>query len=116
MIQNIESEPFNYANFSCKKGDSFTKIIEVTNDDDSNFNFTGYAAKVELRKKEGVAAVETFSTSDGSIVLESGLITISKDAITGASGSYKFDLQITKEGKNTTILTGDFTIKPDYSI
>lgn len=114
-ITNVEISPFDYVNFSCKKGDVFERTIEVKNEDDSLFDFTDYTAKMQIRKGEGGAVIETFDSEDNSIVLTEGEVTLAKNAISGASGNYYYDLQITKDEKSRTIISGRFVIHPDYT-
>ena len=115
-IINIKISPFDYVNFSCKKGDAFEKSLEVLNEDGTEYDFTGYTAKMQLRKKEGVEPEEEFTTEDNSIFMEEGVISLNKTSIDGEAGKYLFDLQITKDGRNKTIISGEFTIYPDYTL
>ena len=114
MIFNQEVSPFDYVNITCRKGDGFDMEFEYLNDDDTNFDFTGYTAKLQVRKKEGTDVIEEFTTEDGTIILEPGLITLSKETIEGVAGKYLFDLQITLN-TNKTIVSGGFTILPDLT-
>lgn len=114
-IVNIEISPFDYVNFKCRRGDAFEKSLEVLNEDGTEFDFTGYTALMQVRKRPGSDVIEEFSSEDASIALNAGEIIIEKDSIVGASGSYIYELQISKDGRNRTIVTGDFVIQSDLT-
>lgn len=114
-IFNLSNSPSYYVNFATKKGDSFSKSFEYLNEDDTPFDFTGYTAKMEVRKKEGSEVVEVFDTEDGSIALAEGEILLIKDEITGAAGDYLCDFQLVFEDSKSTLFTGNFKIYPDIT-
>jgi phosphotransferase system HPr-like phosphotransfer protein len=114
-IVNIEISPFDYLNFKCRRQDAFEKNLEVLNDDGTPFDFTGYTALMQVRKKSGSEVVIEFDSEDGSITLLEGEILIEKDSIDVTSGSYVYDLQLTSDGKRRTIITGNFVVTADLT-
>lgn len=103
-----------------REGDNFNLVIAVKNPDNSNFNFTGYSAKMQIkaRKVETDDAILTFSVGNG-IVLSSGQINLSKSAseMQAKSGSYFYDLKITAPGGVvTTWLFGVFELQPTITV
>jgi hypothetical protein len=115
MIFNQDISPFDFVNISCRKGDAFEMAFEYLNDDDSNFDFTGYTAKLQVRKGEGTTVIEEFSTEDGTIILEPGNITLTKETLAGNAGNYLYNLQLTLGTSNKTIISGEFKILPDLT-
>ncbi len=101
----------------CQEGDNFVLDMDVKNPNDSNFDFTGYTSKLQVRKRrvETDPTILTFQTSGGGITLTSGHIKIEKTAaqMVGLSGDYFYDLKVTDSaGLVTTWLYGKFKIFP----
>lgn len=103
-----------------REGDDFHLVIAVKNPNNTNFDFTGYTAKMQVkrRKVETDEAVLSFTVGSG-IVLSSGQINLSKSAsaMQGKSGSYFYDLKITDpSGIVTTWLFGVFELQPTITV
>jgi hypothetical protein len=99
-----------------REGDNFNLVIAVKNPDNTNFDFDGYSAKMQIkpRRVETDDPILTFSIGDG-IVLTDGQINLSKSAASmqGKSGSYFYDLKITDSNQVvTTWLFGVFELQP----
>jgi hypothetical protein len=113
-ILNVEISPFGYINFTCRKGDSFIKAIEVENEDLTPFDFTGYSVKMDVRNSEG-DIIESFTTEDSTIILTEGQILFDKSSIDSDAGEYRHSIQFTKDARNQTVATGDFVIFEDLT-
>ena len=88
---------------------TFSLPIFVTNDDDTDFDFTNYSATMSLKER-----YDGDSVLDMSIALTTGLIDISKKAtgMTIENGLYYYDLKITKELITHRWIYGTILIQP----
>lgn len=102
---------------ACQKYVTFDKTFTLRNADKSAFNFTGYTAKMQVRKLIDSTNVEVeLSTTNGRIILggTAGTIRLSitdEDTANLAAGSYVYALNITsQDGVTTQIFNGRFDV------
>lgn len=92
-------------------------LIAIWSSGGAVVNLTGYSAKMQVKlSKNTAAALATFTTADGSIIIDgvNGKVTVPITAAMAASlnpGDYYYDLQLTAgSGANSTILSGTFSV------
>lgn len=101
----------------CHEGDDFILDMDAKNPDDSNFVFTGYTAKLQVRARrvESDPVILSFATGGQGITLTAGHVKVEKSAasMAGLSGDYFYDFKvIDSAGVVTTWLYGKFKIYP----
>lgn len=103
-----------------KEGDDFSLVMSVKNADGSDFDFTDYSAKMQVKKRkvESYPNIFEFSIGNG-IVLTEGQINLTKTAeeMSNKSGLYFYDLKIiSPEGIVTTWLFGEFELQATVTV
>ena len=117
MAEEISIKVATEYDIVCHEGDDFVLTMDVKNPDETDFNFSGYTAKMQVRKRrvESDPAILTFETGGAGITLTTGQMSIEKAAanMAGISGDYFYDLKITDSGSRiATWLYGKFKIFP----
>ena len=104
---------------TCRKGDTFNLVINVTNSSGVAENLTSYSFEMQLRETD-VSTLPTIDRSQMSIVGTSGgVLTVNISASVMAnisSGVYVYDLQTQKGGLTQTWLTGVITVNEDVTV
>lgn len=105
----------------CQEADDFILDMDVKNPDNTNYPFSGYTARMHVRRRrvESDPLVLAFATGGEGITLTSGHIKIEKAAadMEGLSGDYFYDLKlIDGDGVVTTWLFGKFKIFPTVTV
>lgn len=100
----------NILNLEATKGDFFEEDVEVLDFDDLPFDFSGYTAKMEVRKQYGGPVFLTFNTTDDSIELTEGNVRLYKSVINLQPSTYAYDLKITADGETQTLFKGSFIV------
>jgi hypothetical protein len=103
-----------------REGDDFSLVMAVKNPDTTDFDFTDYTAKMQVKSREVETDTAVLSFETGTdIALTSGQIAISKPAseMLGKSGKYFYDLKITDpQGGVSTWLYGSFELLPTITV
>jgi hypothetical protein len=113
----------------CKRGDSFSMSITMTNSSGTAIDTSNYVFKLMVKSKDingGRAAGINLPVSYDSTILTidnvngsaSGVATFNETASTMASidpGVYVYDIQYTDETEVKTILEGLFKVNPDVT-
>jgi hypothetical protein len=97
-------------NINYYSGDTFEFVVKPKSSNGSVFPLTGYTTTFEIATARGQA-----NTITGTAVIDAqaGSITCTLPASTGATltnATYVYDVDITKDGKVYTVLTGTITI------
>ena len=99
-----------------KEADDFNLGFDVKDQDDNDFDFTGYSMRLVIKQARSEDLPTIFSLTsespDPGILLTTGNIhlVIPKIAITNMSGKYVYDLWVTQSNRTRTWLFGDLTI------
>ena len=116
----------NIINIFAYKSDNFNVSIEVNDLVDGEltpFDFSGYTALMKVKRRRGdedAFTVIAFDTSDGSIILDTGTITLVKDSDAFDSirvGKYVYDIELTKTADSSvqSIISGSFIVEQDIT-
>ena len=131
MANDINLDISQRVDITCRKGDTFTLDLDITDENGDAKNIEGYAFKMEVRTSED--ADGAVSSSDVILSTEDTgdkEITVSTPTTTGdvtftvsatnmklvTSGLYVYDIQATASETVTTWLSGLFKINEDVSI
>ncbi len=112
------NEPLVF-NIVANKGDTFALTFDVVNEsDDSDFVFTSHTAKLQVKvNREDSNSILEFNTTDNSIILTTGSLSLQKSATimnSIESGQYFYDLEITfPDSTIQTWLKGKFVLNQD---
>lgn len=104
---------------TCRKGDTFSLIVNVSDSTGSPVNLSTYSFKMQLRETD-VSTLPTIDDSGITITGTSGgVITVTILASVMASinsGLYVYDLQTINGGVTQTWLTGVITVNEDVTV
>lgn len=105
------------SNLYVDQGTSFSTVLDLSNDDGTTFDLTGYLVKAQIRKYYDSSSAVDFASA---VNLSTGEITISlTPAQTSAlkSGRYVYDVLITSPNNTTAtrIVEGTIVINPGAS-
>ena len=104
---------------TCRKGDTFNLVVNVTNSSGVTENLTSYSFKMQLRETD-VSTLPTIDDSQMTITGSSGgvlTVTIPSSVMANiSSGLYVYDLQTIKGGITQTWLTGVITVNEDVCL
>jgi hypothetical protein len=104
---------------TCRKGDTFNLVVNVTNSSGVTENLTSYSFKMQLRETD-VSTLPTIDDSQMTITGSSGgvlTVTIPSSVMANiSSGLYVYDLQTIKGGITQTWLTGVITVNEDVTV
>jgi len=105
--------------FEIKQGTTFTKLLKKKDSEGTYINFTGYTAKMQIRKfsKAGDLAIE-LSTVNQKITIDGTNITLNltateTSALTG--NLHYYDIELTKDSKVERLLEGTITINTEVT-
>lgn len=101
------------ANIVIDAGTDWTTTINVLDDADELFNFTGYTAISQMRKHSSSLNYVTLN-----VALHPGEIVLSANAsitLNVMPGRYLYDVLITKNGLATRIIEGIATVTPEIT-
>lgn len=105
-------------NIVATKGDTFTFNCTVETDGVA-WDFTGYTAKLMVRKSSSSTdALITAETGSGIVLTSAGHISITVSAanMVVPTGRWVYDLEVTSSGgEKTTLLSGRFIVEAEVS-
>ena len=99
-------------NILIDQGTDFSTSLNLSNDDESVVNLTGYTARAQIRKHYSSETAIDFDIAFG-VPRSSGVLTLSLDASQTASmeeGQYVYDLTLTSSANNTSRLVEGMVI------
>lgn len=118
-VSNVILDVAKRLDITCRKGDTFNLVINVTDSAGTAINLTTYSFKMQIRETD---------TSSGSTVSENnvtitgtsgGVLTANIDSSimsSVSSGLYAYDLQTIKAGTTQTWLTGVLKVNEDVTV
>ena len=118
-VSSITLDVAKRLDITCRKGDTFNLVINVTDSAGTAINLTTYSFKMQIRETD---------TSSGSTVSENnvtitgtsgGVLTANIDSSimsSVSSGLYAYDLQTIKAGTTQTWLTGVLKVNEDVTV
>lgn len=105
-------------NFRLYKGDTFTRVITVTDENSDPFDFTGASLAFTIKEHPSASAVLALSIGSG-ISIASNVVTITATAAQTADlliKRYVYDFKITSSGGAiSTWMLGGFSVEQDVS-
>lgn len=103
-----------------KRGDTFIRNLTVLNEDQTNYDFTGYTAIMQIKEKEDdVISVIELTTENNRIILTEGLISLEIENIATKDiipKNYVYDFELHyPDGRVITWFYGKFKFNNDIT-
>ena len=118
-VSSITLDVAKRLDITCRKGDTFNLVINVTDSAGTAINLTTYSFKMEIRETD--TSADSIVTNDNITITgtSGGVLTVNIGPnIMGnvSSGLYAYDLQTIKAGTTQTWLTGVLKVNEDVTI
>lgn len=103
------------SNIFIDQGTNVEFTYNVTNDDDTVMDLTGFTGKAQMRKHYSSSNAHTFTVA---IDANNGIVTMTMNANTTGNikyGRYVYDCEITSNGVVSRIVEGIATVRPQVT-
>ncbi len=102
------------SNLFIDQGAAFSVVVDINNDNGTNFDLTSYTAAAQIRRTYGTTTAISFTTA---IDIVNSKVTLSLTPVQTAalSGRYVYDLIITSTGTATRVVQGVVVVDPSVT-
>lgn len=118
-VSSVTLDVAKRLDITCRKGDTFNLVVNVTDSAGAVVDLTTYSFKMEIRETD--TSTDSVVTDDNITITgtSGGVLTVNIGASimsNVSSGLYAYDLQTIKAGTTQTWLTGVLQVNEDVTI
>jgi len=118
-VSSVTLDVAKRLDITCRKGDTFNLVVNVTDSAGAVVDLTTYSFKMEIRETD--TSTDSVVTDDNMTITgtSGGVLTVNIGASimsNVSSGLYAYDLQTIKAGTTQTWLTGVLQVNEDVTV
>jgi len=96
------------------QGTAFSVVVDINNDNGTNFDLSSYTAAAQLRRTYGTTISIPFTTAIN-VVNSTVTLSLTPAQTAALSGRYVYDLIITSTGTTTRVVQGVVVVDPSVT-
>ncbi|CAB4125423.1 hypothetical protein UFOVP58_135 [uncultured Caudovirales phage] len=102
------------SNLFIDQGTAFSVVVDINNDNGTNFDLTSYTALAQIRRTYGTTTAINF-TATINVVNSTVTLSLTPAQTAALSGRYVYDLIITSTGTATRVVQGVVVVDPSVT-
>lgn len=102
------------SNLFIDQGTAFSVVVDINNDNGTNFDLTSYTASAQIRRTYGTTTAINFTTTIN-VVNSTVTLSLTPTQTAALYGRYVYDLIITSTGTATRVVQGVVVVDPSVT-